>query len=124
MNKAQQIRKAPKFMVYIDTASDYKGKFKPTDKMIKKIVSGGMSPVFYAELEATNLIDAIKEAGKYKQDGVYLVDILQKMKSCDAYGYVGYEHILRCRSHGFYDTRDENGAYWTSNYNPEFKAVA
>ena len=37
-----------------------------------------MSPVFYAELEATNLIDAIKEAGKYKQDGVYLVDILQK----------------------------------------------
>lgn len=36
MNKAQQIRKAPKFMVYIDTASDYKGKFKPTDKMIKK----------------------------------------------------------------------------------------
>ena len=123
MNRTQQIRKAPKFMAYLDTASDYKGKFEPTDKMIKRTVGGGMTPVFYVELEATELIDAIKEAAKYKQDGVYLVDILQKTKTCDEYGYVGYEHILRCRSHGFYDTREEDGAYWTNNYNPDLKAI-
>ncbi len=124
MNRTQQIRKAPKFMAYLDTASDYKGKFNPTDKMIKRTLGSGMTPVFYVELEATELLGAITEAEQYKQDGVYLVDILQKMKNCDEYGYVGYEHILRCRSHGFYDTREEDGAYWTSSYNPDLKAIA
>ncbi len=51
MNKAQQIRKAPKFMVYIDTASDYKGKFKPTDKMIKKLSAAECLQYFMQNLK-------------------------------------------------------------------------
>ncbi len=124
MNRTQQIRKAPKFLAYLDTASDYKGKFNPTDKMIKRMVGGGMSPVFYVELEATELLDAIAEAGQYKQDGVYLVDILHKTKNCGAYGYVRYEHILRCRSHGFYNIKEDGVKIWTSDYNPELRAIA
>lgn len=124
MNRTQQIRKAPKFMAYIDTASDYKGKFNQTDKMMKRTLGNGMSPVFYVELGATELLDAITEAGQYKTEGVYLVDILQKTKNCDDYGYVRYEHILRCRSHGFYDTKEEDRENWTTDYNPEYRTIA
>lgn len=125
MNRTQQVRKAPKFIVYIDTASDYKGKFIPQAGMIKHYVGGGLSPVFFAELKATELLDAIAEAGKYKQEGVYLVDILQKTKECDEAGYVRYEHILRCRSHGFYDAREDDYLeYWMTDYNPESRWIA
>lgn len=94
MNRTQQIKKAPRFMAYLDTASDYKGKFNPTEKMIKRTLGNGMTPVFYIELNATELLDAIAEAAQYKQDGVYLVDILQNTKTCDDFGYVRYNHIF------------------------------
>lgn len=71
MNRTQQIRKAPKFMAYLDTASDYKGKFNPTDKMIKRTLGSGMTPVFYVELEATELLGSVTEAEQCETCGEY-----------------------------------------------------
>lgn len=99
MNRQGQISKAPKFIAYLDTSNF---EYIPEEGMIKKECGYGMGPVYYIELKANNIVDAMSEAYKYKDHNVYLVDILKKLPECDEYGYVLYDHFLRCRSNGFY----------------------
>jgi len=121
MNRRQQISKAPKFLVYIDTSS--LETYTPKDGMIKREVGCGMSPIYYVELQASDILGAISEAQQYKEEGVYLIDILQKLSECDEWGYVKYAPILRCCSHGFYDIKEEGKSEWIRGYNPEHRWV-
>ena len=127
----KMIKEAPSFILEVDPrgflSEEDKGKFnaRMKEQNFYKSYCYGSScneGLFYKHLEATTLIDAMKEAEKYFDNYIYLLTISQKTDKPDG-GFIQYKETIRSRQKGEWHICDEDHgeATYLIGYDLEYK---
>ena len=87
-------------------------------------MSTGIASMHFKVMEATNIIDAMREADAYWDENVYAIKISQKSHADDE--HIVYKDILTCRNEWNWHVTDEQHCEVPCEvlYNPEHKYFA